>query len=245
MSPEPCTSTEHEHDISDPVFALDAVMAAQWEAARSTRPDVLIELKQDYGNVRLLRHGTMVRAGDTAYDIDTNLMRCTYTQAFASCVHVDPLVTSVYTKPQSIALMMSKALMGGVPTFSMNLPNFSEDQRAVMTAWLKLYNDHRELFKTRRQPMGDHMEVWQGGGPEHWWLGACGRASELSLPRGKSVLLLNGTGRDAFHLLDALPQPVRVRTLDYRHQLVAESTLAAGQKTLKVAPAGLSVLTWL
>src|SRR5690606_2062915 len=68
----PCDSTEHEHDIDDPVLAVEATMAAQWQAARQVKPDALIELKQDYGAVRLVRHGTMLRGGDAGYDVDTN-----------------------------------------------------------------------------------------------------------------------------------------------------------------------------
>jgi len=210
-----CTCTDHEHDIDDPVIALDALMQTQWEAAREVNPNVLIELKQDYGNVRLIRHGTMVRAGDTAYDMDTNLHRCGYTQAFANCLHVDPLVTSIHTPPVAIALMMIKALVGGVPTFSMNLPNFSEEQREVIGAWLGLYNEQRHLFEQPRQATDNYLQTWRGGTNNTAWAAALFQAQQIALPDVSQVLLFNGTGKDTLRLQIDSPVKVSWTTYDY------------------------------
>ncbi len=241
LSPQPCTSTTHDHDIADPVAALDALMAAQWEAARAANPQALLELKQDYGNARLIRHGTMVRAGDTAYDMDTNLQRCGYTQAFAECVHVDPLVTSIHTRPIALALMMIKALAGGVPTFSMNLPDLSAAQRQVLAAWLGFYRQQRALFQSRRRPLGRKLEVWQGGGPAQWWLAAVMGATEVPLPEGEIVHLLNGTDRTQLYPLLPQARPARLRLFDYRLQLQDERTLTLEPGgSLPVLPGGLT-----
>ncbi len=238
LSPEPCCSRDHTHDVADPLAALDELMAAQWAAAREVNPDVLIELKQDYGNVRLARHGTMVRAGDTAYDIDTNLLRCGYTQAYAPCVHVDPLVTSIHARPQAVALMMIKALAGGVPTFSIDLPSLSDEVRQVMAAWLGYYNEHRLMFMSRRSLQGRSMNLWQGGGPDLWWLAAVGAANECRLPATQGVVhLLNGTDRDAFYLCIDKPTKGHVKHFDWRLNLMCEQpiTLAPGGRLPAVA----------
>jgi alpha-galactosidase len=212
LSPQPCTSTDHEHDIRDPLHALDRLMGDQWAAAKQVKPDVLIELKQDYGNVRLARHGTMVRAGDTAYDIDTNLLRCAYTQAVADCVHVDPLVTSIHARPMAVAWMMIKALAGGVPTFSIDLPSLSPEIQQVIKAWLSYYNAHRNLFCKRRAPQGRSLNVWQGGSDKHPWLAVTGQACEVKLPACGSVThLLNATDRDRFYVLIDKPMAVKLR----------------------------------
>jgi hypothetical protein len=242
LSPRPCLSAAHEHDIDDPLLALDELMATQWQAAREVNPDVLIELKQDYGNVRLARLGTMVRAGDTAYDMDTNLLRCAYTQAFAQCVHVDPLVTSIHTRPQALALMMIKALSGGVPTFSMDLVSLDDEQRQVITTWLGFYNRHRSMFQHRRRPQGRNLNVWQGGEGEQRWISAVGAACEVRLTAMPGVLhLLNGTDRPSLYTLLSEPRPVRIKWHDWRLEPVGESQMVLEPGgSMPIGPGGLA-----
>lgn len=223
LSPLPCCSEAHEHDIKDPLVALDALMAATWAAARQVNPDVLIELKQDYGNVRLAAHGTMVRAGDTAYDIDTNLLRCGYTQAYAQCVHVDPLVTGIHAHPQAVAIMMIKALAGGVPTYSIDLTNISDELLEVFTVWTQFYNTHRAMFMTQRSLQGRAMNVWQGGDEHQSWLAVAGQANEIKLPITQGVMhLLNGTDRQTLYLQIERPVQVHLKhrdaTLKLKHE---------------------------
>ena len=210
----PCDSGEHEHDCRDSLTALDRCMSAQWERAVATKRDVLVELKQDYGNARLARHGTMVRAGDTAYDMDTNCRRCFYTQAFAPCVHSDYLVTSADTPPHSMDLLMIRAMTAGVPTLSLDLLRIGKPLQGVIKRWLEFYEAHVTMFQTPREPQTNDMSVWQGGTPECAWVSALRNAREVFLPEAARLFLMNGTSRDELYIRVNRSQTVRLLRCD-------------------------------
>jgi len=226
----PCVSTAHSHDIADPVAAVEAVMAVQWDAARSVRPDALIELKQDYGNVRLARYGTMVRAGDTAYDVDTNCRRCFYVQAYAPCVHNDYYVTSDRTEPRAVALAMIRMLTAGVPTFGNDLSTMPDPLRKVVRAWLDFYGANVDMFRLPRGPQGNDLSAWDGGDAERAWIAAIRQCRELCLPQAERVFVLNGTARDELYLRlpDARTVRAHIRDLNGESVRSLDLTLVDG-----------------
>ena len=189
----PCVSTEHDHDTPDAVEALEAVMAAQWSAMRGVRSDALCELKQDYGNVRLARYGTMVRAGDTAYDVDTNCRRCFHTGACVPCVHNDYFVTSDLASSQAVALAMVRMLAAGVPTFGNDLETMPAAHRLVVQRWLAFYRAHLDLFAAPREPQTNDMSCWQGGDAGTTWIAPLWQCREVRIPPAHRIFLLNGT----------------------------------------------------
>jgi hypothetical protein len=233
-----CASSTHSHDIPDGVDAVEAVMAAQWQAARSVRPDALMELKQDYGNVRLGRHGTMVRAGDTAYDVDTNSRRCFYLQAFAPCVHNDYFVTSDRAEPRAVALAMVRMLTGGVPTFGNDMETLPERLRNVMRAWLDFYNVNLEMFRLPREPQTNDLSCWQGGDAACAWVSAIWQCREVCLPVSRRVFLLNGTGRDNLRVLLSAPLSVQINVLDMTGRVMDSRRLVIKDGDLLQVPSG-------
>jgi hypothetical protein len=209
----PCDNP-HEHDGASLIAGVRAMMRDIWETAIAIRPDCLVELKQNYGNVVSAQYGTMVRAGDTAYDMDTNLERCAYVQSYAPVVHNDYLACSVEDAPRDIAIMMIKMIAGGVPTFSLDLPRQPAANRRVMRAWLGFYAQHLRLWAAPREPQNGRMDVWRMGGGRLTVLAAVKGAVEVELPRGDSWWLLNGTGRDAFVARTRRPLRAQVSTWD-------------------------------
>ncbi|NLF85114.1 MAG: hypothetical protein GX571_03290 [Lentisphaerae bacterium] len=196
LPPGPCVSTAHDHDTSDSVEALEAVMAVQWEAMRGIRPDALCELKQDYGNVRLARYGTMVRAGDTAYDVDTNCRRCFHTGACVPCVHNDYFVTSDLASPQAVALAMVRMLAAGVTTFGNDLETMPAAHRLVVGQWLGFYRAHIDMFAAPREPQANDMSCWQGGDAGIAWVAPLWQCREVRLPAaGRTGPRADGQGR--------------------------------------------------
>ncbi len=210
-----CTSSEHSHDVLDPVRAVEATMRAQWERATSVKPDVLVELKQDYGNVRLSRYGTMLRAGDTAHDADTNCRRCFYIQAYAPCVHNDYLITGPETTPRAMGLLMVRALTAGVPTFGNDLTTLGAELRTVVRKWLDFYRAHLAMFRGRREPLTGDLSMWRGGSGDEAWVSALWHACELHLPEARVTYVLNGTGREWFYV--RLPEVRRCEIERYDH----------------------------
>lgn len=244
LPPAACDSPHHTHDVADGVAALEKVMQAQWERALAVKPSVLIELKQDYGNVRLLRYGTMVRAGDTAYDVDTNCWRCFYDQAYAACVHNDYLMTSTLTDPEALGLLMVRMLAAGVPTFGNDLTRLSDEHRRLITAWLRFYNTERELFERSRAPQDDSLDAWQGGLRERAWVAALWQRAEIRLPDAATVFILNGTGRRELFLRTSETRGARLTLLDHRLEQVSECVeMIEDGFILPVLPGGMTILT--
>lgn len=237
---EKCCSTEHGHDFVDGIEALDAVMSAQWAAMRSVRPDALCELKQDYGNVRLSRHGTMTRAGDTAYDIDTNCRRCFYTAAVTDCVHNDYFITSHLATAQSIRYAMIRMLTAGVPTFGNDLVATPLEHRRIVKEWLTFYAEHRAMFMAPREPQTNDLSVWQGGDSATAWVSGIWNCCEIDLPDAKRIFVLNGTPRRSFHV--RLPESRRmtadVSVCDGDAQSGSHRVVLANGSQLAVPPGG-------
>lgn len=195
-----CDSPHHSHDITDPVAAVDATMAAQWAAARRVNPNALFELKQDYGNVRLCRHGSMLRAGDTAYDVNTNLRRCFYNQAYAACVHNDYFVSDAFLSPAMWKLVMIRMLTAGVPTFGNDLTRLTGAQKNVIREWLDFYRQELAMFRQPREPQDNSLGVWQGGDRRRAWVSAWSEAREIKLPAAKTIFVMNATAHDELYV---------------------------------------------
>ena len=237
-----CASTEHDHDTSDSVAALEAVMAAQWNAMRGIRPDALCELKQDYGNVRLARYGTMVRAGDTAYDVDTNCRRCFHTGACVPCVHNDYFVTSDLAEPQAVALAMVRMLAAGVPTFGNDLETMPAAHRLVVGQWLGFYRAHIDLFAAPREPQANDMSCWQGGDAGTAWVAPLWQCREVRLPAARRIFLLNGTAQPFFYLRlnQAVSASVSRRSLPGVAAAPAAMVTLVDGGRIEVSPGGLA-----
>ncbi len=242
LPPGPCVSTDHDHASSDPLAALEAVMAAQWEAMRGIRPDALCELKQDYGNVRLARYGTMVRAGDTAYDVDTNCRRCFHTGACVPCVHNDYFVTSDLATPQAVALAMVRMLAAGVPTFGNDLETMPAAHRLAVGQWLGFYRAHIELFAAPREPQTNDMSCWQGGDAATAWVAPLWQCREVRLPAARRIFLLNGTAHPYVYLRldEAVSGSVATRTLPGDAAAPAALVTLVDGGRIEVPPGGLA-----
>ena len=233
-----CESTLHAHDIPDGVAAVDATMAGQWAAALRAKPDALFELKQDYGNVRLCRHGTMLRAGDTGYDVNTNLRRCFYNQAYAPCVHNDYFVSDYALPPSAFALAMLRMLTAGVPTFGSDLTRLSPAHRAVIRAWLAFYRAELPIFQTPREPQDNSLAVWQGGTRSRKWVSAWVDAREIQLPPAPTIFVMNGTPHDHLYVRVDRKRRVHATLLDHRLREVSRRSLTLADGTLLPVPQG-------
>ena len=102
---QPCQAP-HEHDAPAGIRGLHRLMGEIWQAASAVNPDVLIELKNNYANVFSSQYGTMVRAGDSPYDIELNLLRALYPQAYAPVVHNDYLAWNAHESEQALSMLM-------------------------------------------------------------------------------------------------------------------------------------------
>lgn len=210
----PCDNP-HVHDENSMIAGVRRMMREMWAVVRARRPDALLELKQNYANPIGAQFGTMVRAGDTAYDVNTNLERCAYIQAYGPVVHNDYLACSTEDSPRDVAIMMIKMLTAGVPTFSLDLPRQPRATRRVIGAWLAFYRERLGLWKAPREPLDGHLDTWCMGTRREAMISVTGRAAEVRVPAAPVWWLMNGTGRHGFHLLTAASRRVCLTWYDH------------------------------
>lgn len=195
----PCDHA-HEHDETSMIEGVRRLMREMWEVVLARKPEALLELKQNYANPIGAQYGTMVRAGDTAYDINTNLERCAYIQAYGAVVHNDYLACSTRESPRDLAIMLIKMLTAGVPTFSLDLPRQPPATLAVIRAWLTFYRERLRLWRLPREPQDPLLAVWRMGSGREAVVSVVGPATEVRVPGAPDWWLLNGTGRDGVYL---------------------------------------------
>jgi alpha-galactosidase len=239
----PCDAA-HAHESGSLIEGVRNLEKEIWEVMKRLRPGGTVELKQNYANVISAQWGTMVRAGDTAYDVDTDFHRCAYLQAYAPVTHNDYFACSIHDTPRDLAVMMIKFITGGVPTFSMDLVRQPPATLAVIRAWLAFYEARRPLWKARREPMDARLETWRMGNRRTAVVSALFGAAEIRLPAAGEVIVLNGTGRSSLYVMPAAPGPVRVETLDHRLRPLSKArmTLREGLR-LPIPSGGMAILT--
>ena len=180
----------------------------------------------------------MVRAGDTAYDADTNLLRCAYIQAYAPVTHNDYLACSVHDRPGDVATMMIKQITGGVPTFSLDLTKQPAENLAVIKAWLDFYRSHLRLLSGRRAPLNPRLDVWQMGSRRTCIVSALFAACEIPLPDCERIIILNATGRSELYLRTARRETVHATWRDYALRSVRKGPLGISDGMRIEIPSG-------
>lgn len=239
----PCDAP-HPHETQSMIEGVRNLEREIWEALTRLRPDGILELKQNYGNVVSARWGTMVRAGDTAYDTDTNFHRCAYLQAYAPVTHNDYFACSVHDAPRDLALMLIKYITGGVPTFSLDLTKQPPATLDVIRVWLAFYDAHRAQWAQPREPLDPRLETWRLGDAHTTILAALFGAAEIHLPAAAETILLNGTARDRLYLRPATPGPASVELRDHLLQPVGrEQVDLQDGAALSIPSGGMATIT--
>ena len=239
----PCDAP-HPHETESMIEGVRHLECEIWEALTRLRPDGILELKQNYGNVISARWGTMVRAGDTAYDTDSNFHRCAYLQAYAPVTHNDYFACSIHDNPRDLGLMLIKFITGGVPTFSLDLTKQPPATLDVLRAWLAFYDAHRPQWAQPREPLDTRLETWRLGDARTTILSALFGAAEIRLPAAAETILLNGTARDRLYLRPDAPGPAGVEVRDHLLQPVAREEVNLRDGTALAVPSGgMAILT--
>ena len=238
MSPRPCDGP-HEHDCRGNIEGLDRLMRETWNAIRAAKGDVLLELKQNYGNIHAAQHGTMVRGGDSPYDTDINLERTLYVAAYAPVAHNDYAVWTSKESLRDLGIMMIKMMIGGVPTFSVNFTDMPASQKRAVRGWLDLYHQWKGLWMGNRvTPQTGTLDVWERVGRDRAWYAVIYGASEVTIAAKKEIWLLNGTGRG--HLIVSAKKPFksRIAVYDAKHKRIAKARLVMDKTRIVPIPPG-------
>ena len=129
---EECCGCGHTHDTDSMIVALERTMKAIWESVHRIKPDYIVELKQNYGGAKLSSYGTMMRAGDTPYSPDGNFMRTAYVQGYTPYAINDYQTITDFDKPLDNFRIIAKMITVGIPTYSMDIGNLSQDNKKVL-----------------------------------------------------------------------------------------------------------------
>lgn len=197
LLPDRCVASEHEHDQTTITQGLATLMREIWEAVIRVNPDAMLELKQDYGNALLAQFGSMIRVSDSPYDPDMNLFRGLYINATIRPVHNDYLVWNDFEKINQLGIIFIKQLIVGVPTFSLDFANMSNEHKQILIGWLRVYDEIKSLQLTAwLQPMTNTLDSWSRCSGEIGFAAAVYGARELFLQECSKQYLFNGTCRD-------------------------------------------------
>ena len=239
LPPEPCDAP-HRHDEKPNIQGLHRLMREIWQAICAIKPDVIMELKQNYGNFLSAQYGTMVRAGDSPYDTDINLARCIYTSACVGLVHNDYLVWTSLEKESDLSTLLIKQLICGVPTFSVDLREITGVQKKIVQGWLGLYHSFFKelLFNTNLKPQCPELNVWQRDDGRRNFVGLIYGAREAELLPREKTLLMNGTASDYIYIKTPAAFKTAVETFSPSHNKVSEENMSI-KDGLKISiPAG-------
>lgn len=132
----------------------ERVLAAITAEVRRTRPDALIEFRQDYVHPRLWPFGTLVRANDCPADAVENRVRTIDLRLIAGdrAVHSDMLMWHRDASAEEVASQFIGALFSTLQV-STDLERASAAHRDVVHFWLTFAREHSDtLLRARLQP---------------------------------------------------------------------------------------------
>jgi len=240
---EPCTAG-HNHDCTTTTQGVMRLMKEYWQRLKAIKPDALMESKNNYGNVYSAQFGSMIRGGDSPYDINNNFWNCIYPRAYSPVVHNDYLCWTSAESDHDLAILLIKQITAGVPTLSVDLAGVSESQRTVLKGWLGIYNRYLETFaKGNLEPQSGAMDVWDINGSETAIVSLLHNAKEFNWPAGKTqVLVMNGT--DNHNIYTRIPETtaaVQVNLDCYLREVERTRVTLADTGTIHVPSAGLAI----
>lgn len=206
--PASCSSTEHKHVSDDGSVSLGMLLDDISAALREIKPDVLIEFRQNYANLRTRNCATAFRAGDTPFDFDYNRHAITRIRSFntTTSTHFDPIIWDHEEDDINAARQMISSLFS-VPTVSMDLRTLPHRHMETLRRWIAFYDKHRSvLVKSRFKPVveGNREPVLIAEDTETTIAGYFYRTSyRLPIrPTTKTVYVINASPTDS------LPAPL-------------------------------------
>ena len=205
-----------ERDIQSVGAALDRLLRDLIESLRSIRPELLIELRQDYTGPRMLRHANILRAVDCGNCFADNRIRVLDMRLLSGSVpvHADPIMWNPQEPVESAAMQLTHTLFS-VPLVSMDLEALPPDHLAMLRSYLDFWNTHRDvILDGDLQPLEPHnaFPVVLSRTPGKLLAAAYSNAViPVTEPAPDTLLLVNATYAD--HLVLDVAAELGLRTL--------------------------------
>ncbi|MFD7730240.1 glycoside hydrolase family 36 protein [Kitasatospora phosalacinea] len=137
-----------EADCATVAEGVQKLLAALDARLRATRPDVLVEHRQDYVGPGLWPYATMVRATDCPHNAVENRVRTADLRLTAGplAVHADPLTWHPRESPEQIAVLLQSVLFATAQV-SVDLTAQNAEQLTALAFWLSVMKEHRNLLQ--------------------------------------------------------------------------------------------------
>jgi len=138
-------AADHKHIYQTLGEGADACMAAMHRAITKVKSDAIIEFRQNYTNINNRKYGNCFRGNDAPYDFD-QIRRETFQvwpYAKGVPVHADYAYWHPSEPLSNKAIFMACVTYGCVPTLSMDLRNFTDEESRLVKAWLDFYTGEK------------------------------------------------------------------------------------------------------
>ena len=245
---EACTA-DHEHDIPNTLEGLKECMRLMYEEAMNHDEEMIFMLKNDEANVEFSQYAPAVRSGDSPYDPNIMFLRCAYANAIAPIVINDYLMIGKEESEMELAYCLIKQITMGVPAISIDLLNATYEQKALLKAWLGLYN---KKFKTihmnsQIEPQDSALHCWErlDSSNSKAIISVIHPANSMqTLPDADEIYVLNATQNDNLFINEnKLMQKMEAISYSYLHKETGRYVLNPQDYRLTVPAAGFTVLT--
>ncbi|MER5640497.1 glycoside hydrolase family 36 protein [Kitasatospora sp. NPDC002227] len=142
------TSASPEADCPTVAEGVQKLLTALDARLRATRPEVLIEHRQDYMGPGLWPYATMVRATDCPHNTAENRTRTADLRLTAGplAVHADPITWHPSERPEQIAVLLLSVLFA-TPQVSVELSAQSPAQLETVRFWLSVMRENVALLQ--------------------------------------------------------------------------------------------------
>lgn len=147
-----CENPNHEHDVDSMMDGLNKTFELIEERTRALKENYIVEMKQNYGTPFLSRWGTMMRAGDSPYDGESNFLRTMHVQSYTPFSLNDYQTFTEYDTPRDIAISIIKMLAAGIPAYSVNFKRLTDKQNMVINYLNTWYCNNIDSFMNYRIP---------------------------------------------------------------------------------------------
>lgn len=245
IAKEPCTA-DHEHDCTTTTQGVMVLMREYWKRLKELKPDAIMESKNNYANVYSAQFGSMVRGGDSPFDINNNFWNCVYPRAYSPVVHNDYLCWTPAEDDKDLAILMIKQITAGVPTISIDLPTVPKNQQAILKGWLGIYNENLDtLVKGKLEPQSGAMDVWVNSNDDTAIVSLLHNAKEFVFPANKKrVVVLNGTGNDDIYVrVNSLVNVTQENKNHFMKPINRSDIELVDKGAVTIPPAGIAIFT--
>lgn len=238
-----CTA-KHHHDVGTIYQGMTVLCSEMYKRVIKLKSNAWIGEKNNFGNVEFAKHATTLRGGDSPFDININFARVIYPAAYAPAIHNDYLVWTFAERPQDLAVLLIKHIVGGVPNFAADVLKLPEAQGEVLKVWLDFFNKNVDLYmKGVFEPQTPEMTAWQRDNGKKNMITLLHPGREIFIPSRKKTYILNATGHEDIYIKVEKPEQRKAIAYDYAMKKVYEKDINLQNGTVKIPVAGMLELT--